>query len=270
MKLSTIIKAICVGGTMMVPGVSGGSMAMLLGIYDKLISAVSNFTKDIKGNLKFLGTFCVGGLLGILLFSKPILFMLEQYPMVTLYFFMGAIAGGIPMIYKQAGVKKLSVKTAIYPIIGIIGVVLLELIMAPMAAAGALGGNSSFIILLLAGIGAAVALVLPEISVSYVLLIFGLYDRAIRALHSLSFSFLIPFGGGVLLGVILTTKGLEQLMERYPQPVYLVIGGFILGSIGEVFPGLPTSAGEGVLCVIMAVLGAAAIIFLSSYSSQKE
>lgn len=80
----TLWKGMFVGSTMLVPGVSGGSMAMILGIYDKLVTAVSSFDKQKGKNLLFLGTFSLGGILGMVLFANPLLYLIEAYPMMML------------------------------------------------------------------------------------------------------------------------------------------------------------------------------------------
>ena len=95
---------------MMVPGVSGGSMAMILGVYDDLISAVSSFFKNPKGNLIFLGAFTAPALLGMVLFAEPLLNIIESYRLIAMYFFMGAVAGSIPMIYDKARVHRIDLK----------------------------------------------------------------------------------------------------------------------------------------------------------------
>lgn len=84
--ITTVIKGICVGGTMLVPGCSGGSMAMILGIYDRLVSSVSSFMKHKKESLCFLALFCVGGGMGMVLFAKPLLSLMERFEMPMLYF----------------------------------------------------------------------------------------------------------------------------------------------------------------------------------------
>lgn len=89
--ITTVIKGICVGGTMLVPGCSGGSMAMILGIYDRLVSSVSSFMKHKKESLCFLALFCVGGGMGMVLFAKPLLSLMERFEMPMLYFFIGAV-----------------------------------------------------------------------------------------------------------------------------------------------------------------------------------
>ena len=105
-SISVILKGICVGGTMLVPGCSGGSMAMILGVYDRLVSSVSSFMKHKKESLFFLTLFCLGGGLGMILFARPLLSLMERFEMPMLYFFIGAIAGSVPMILKKASWEK--------------------------------------------------------------------------------------------------------------------------------------------------------------------
>lgn len=254
----TGIKGAWVGGTMLVPGVSGGSMAMILGIYDRLVSAVSSFMEERKANLGFLCSFSIGALLGMLLFAVPILKLLQKYPMPVIYFFLGAVAGGIPMIIRKAGMKKFSWKTIVYPAAGGAAVMLLSLVPAGNLAAGMDMGLLKILFLLAAGMVAAVALVLPGISVSYLLLLLGLYEETMKAIGSLDIAFLLPLGTGVILGILLSTKALEKAMVKCPQMTYLVILGFILGSVAEIFPGIPT--GSGILpCILLFAAGFAVI-----------
>ena len=93
--LKIFLKGLCVGGTMLVPGVSGGSMAMILGIYDKLITSVSSFFACKKRNALFLLLFALGGGAGMLLFANPLLYLLQRYPLVLRWFFIGAVAGAL-------------------------------------------------------------------------------------------------------------------------------------------------------------------------------
>lgn len=238
-SVMTALKGMIVGATMLVPGVSGGSMAMILGIYENLIASVSSFKKHMKENLLFLTLFSMGGLLGILLFARPLLKLIEQFPMPMLYFFLGAVAGGIPLILRQTAISKFSWKIPLYTALGL--VIVLSLSALPAGTFQPVSGNGliGYFSLIPAGLVAAVALVLPGISVSYLLLVMGLYDKTMLAIGNMDLPFLIFLGSGILLGIFLTTKLLERLLTRYPQPSYLIILGFIIGSMAEVFPGIP-------------------------------
>lgn len=256
--IGILLKGFCVGGTMMVPGISGGSMAMILGVYDRLITSVSSFFKNVKNNVLLLGLFAAGGGLGMLLLAHPLLHVIEQYHRPMLFLFMGIVAGSLPMIYKKAEVQKPTIGTGLYLVGGIAVVLLLKLLPSDLMKAQDGSGIVGFLMLLLAGVIAAVALVLPGISVTYMLLVLGLYEVTIEAVTKLYLPLLIPLALGLIVGVMGTTKILETLMKRHPQPTYLMIFGFMLGSVGELFPGIPQGI-EWVFCAATFVAGAGII-----------
>lgn len=262
----TAVKGAVIGGTMLVPGVSGGSMAMILGIYDKLISSVSSFMKHKRKSFFFLLVFSIGAVLGMILFAKPILSLIDNFPMQTMYFFIGAVAGGIPMICREAKIKSFSWRIPVYTLLGVLSVLALSMLPVPAADSHAEAGISSFLLLVVSGFIAAVALILPGISVSYLLLLIGLYDETMKAISEFYIPFLIPLAIGLGAGIILTTKLLEKVMARYPRPTYLVILGFILGSVINIFPGLP-SLGELLVCIVTFSAGFTAIFLLSRKES---
>ena len=264
----TALKGIIIGGTMLVPGVSGGSMAMILGIYDRLITSVSSFARRKKENLTFLIIFSLGGILGILLFANPLLQLIERYPMPMLYFFLGAVAGGIPLIIKQSGVQKVNWRSALYLILGLMAVSLFELIPSAGSQSEMTDGPAGFFLLMAAGLIAAAALVLPGISVSYLLLIMGIYDEMMRAVSEFYLPFLLPLGAGLILGIVLITKALEYALTRHPHPTYFIILGFIIGSMAEIFPGIP-SGSDLLLCALTLAAGFFAVWSLSRIEMKK-
>ena len=253
-KLLTALKGMVVGGTMLVPGASGGSMAIILGVYDRLVSSVSSFMKHKRASFVFLTLFAVGGLLGMILFAKPLLTLIERYPMPMRYFFLGAVAGGIPLIFREGQVKRFSWRQPVYILIGIVVVVLIGLVPVGKVQSEMEAGLLSFLLLAVAGFIAAVALVLPGISVSYLLLLMGLYDETMRAISTLYLPFLIPLGLGLVAGIVRTTKVLERAMNDHPQPTYLIMLGFMLASLAELFPGVPGWP-EALLCLLTLAAG---------------
>ena len=106
--LLLVLKGFIIGSSMSVPGVSGGTMAILLGIYDRMIQAVSHFFKDIKGNTLYLGKICVGGVLGLFSLAFVIKALLEKFPIPVSIFFLGAVIGGIPALYKKTKEQKIN------------------------------------------------------------------------------------------------------------------------------------------------------------------
>lgn len=268
----TIASGAWIGGTMTVPGVSGGSMAMILGVYDRLIGSVNGiFHKERRReSILFLLKFLLGAVAGLFLFSRLITFLLENeacaFP--TRFFFLGAVVGGAPMIFRSAGVKRVSAAVFLYPIIGIAAALLISLIPSGLFEIGGEGFLSvllGILIQLVGGLVIAVALVLPGISVSQMLLVLGIYEPLTEAVSSLDFMALlsfIPLVIGTLAGIFLTTGILERAMGRHPMGTYLLIFGFILGSLPELFPGLP-AGWEIPLCILTAAAGFCAIFWIS-------
>lgn len=259
-----VIKGLIIGATMIVPGASGGTMAMILGIYDRLISAVGSFRKNPKDNFRFLTIFSMSAGLGLFLFSTPLSWLLETYEMPTMYFFIGAVIGGIPLIEKKSGIKKVDFGVLVLLGIGAILVVMLSRIPGGIFGTEAAGDGASWILLLTAGIVSAAALILPGISFSHFLLVLGLYDQLLNAVKMLELTFLLPLGTGVLLGIILLSKILENVMQKYPKQTYLMILGFIIGSVAEIIPGIPKGA-ETIGCVATATAG-----FFATYRKNHE
>ena len=261
-KLIIALKGMFIGGTMLVPGVSGGSMAMILGIYDELISAVSSFLKNIKKNILFLA-----------IFAKPLGILLEKFPVVLMYFFIGAVAGSSPMMLRKAEVKKISWRAFVYPAIGIAAVRLISMIPKGVMTAGE-KNVWFYIMLILTGVIVAIALILPGISVSHMMLMLGLYDTIIEIINKrdiMGMISLAPLGIGLALGIIFCTKFLEAAMSRKPQATYLIIFGFLLGSLidKEVFPGFPTGW-QIPVCILLFALGFVVIFMLCKAEEKRE
>lgn len=252
--LLSAAKGAAVGGTMLIPGVSGGTTAMMLGIYDRLIRAVSGFCRHKRENFFFLLWFCLGACLGIFLLARPLLGLMECFPRPAGFFFLGAVAGSVPMVYEKSRVGAFQWRVPVYVLAGAALVLLLDGLPAPASQAAADGMWWRPLLLLLAGAVAAVALVLPGISVSYLLLLLGLYDPTMAAVACLDLSFLLPMAVGAAAGILSTARGLELLMSRYPRAAYLVILGFMLASLPTLFPGLP-GAGERLSCLACLLAG---------------
>lgn len=269
-SFSLILKGFIVGSTMMVPGVSGGSMAMVLGIYDRLISSVSSFFKDWKGNALYLIQFGLPALLGIVICASPISSVIDRFPVVSMFFFIGLVFGSLPMLYKTAKIERLNWKYALSFIIGVAVVV-------AMAYLPPMGGDdvslemsvATFLLQIVTGIVVAVGFILPGISTSYLLLLLGTYDYVMLAIAQLNIIALIPFVLGFILGVILLTRILEICMQLFPQLTYMMIMGFLIGSLYTVYPGTP-SGWEIPLSILMFAIGFTIIYFVSRKEASLE
>ena len=241
--LKNFLKGIAAGIATLVPGVSGGTMAIILGIYDDLIHAVSSFFEDWKKNFTFLLVVGLGGVAGILLFSRLLENAITNYPYIMQFLFMGIIIGGLPVLYrKSAAISKGNIKDFIFLIIGFAVVLLMASEPTTIVNLATARGAFSMLFLFLAGIIFAIALVLPGISGSYMLLVFGLYSITLNAINTINIPFLIPLGLGVAAGTFGTAKIIERFLQKHPGKTYKLIIGFVLGSLVQVFPGIPAAS----------------------------
>jgi putative membrane protein len=263
-----LVKGFIIGASMLIPGVSGGTMAIILGIYDELIAAVSHLSKQWKANGLLLLQCILGGAAGVLLLSGPLLTALELWTRPVLFFFMGAILAGIPPIFQKVRVTRIKLRNILVALLGAAIAIATEYLPSDLYTPGDEFSLVNSLLLLIAGFIIAVALILPGISGSYVLLMLGMYDLTLAALHDMNLAYLIPLLTGALVGVFSTARFLDNQMQRHPQFTYMLIIGFMLGSLAQVFPGIPEGA-EILLCPGMLLAGFG-IVFGSGKFLQKR
>lgn len=276
--LITMLKGFIIGSSMSVPGVSGGTMAIVLGIYDKLISAISNFLKDIKGNTIFLLKFCAGAGVGICSLAFLIKWLLEVVPFQISFLFLGAVIGGIPQLYKKTKESKLTLASLLYLILGVVIVISIGYLPINSFNIGLGSGITHYFMLLVTGIIIALALVLPGISTSHMLIVMGMYDAMLLAITKFDVIYIGILGVSTLIGIFLITKPIEWTMNKFPHQTYCIIIGFVLGSTSEIFrekilPAIPDGAGLSwwipalITAIIVFVLGYISIISLARFSN---
>ena len=277
-NLAIILKGFVIGSSMSVPGVSGGTMAILLGIYDKLISSISNFLKDLKGNIIFLMKFCIGAAAGIGSLAFVIKWLLEQFPLPVSFFFLGAVIGGIPALYNKTKETRLKLSSAIYFLIGLIVVIAIGFIPVGNFDISSGSGLIHYLMVLGTGIIIALALVLPGISTSHMLIVLGMYDTMLLAITELNLVYIGIVGVSTVVGIFLITKPIEWTLKKFPHQTYCMIIGFVLGSTSEIFrdkiiPAVPDTMELSwwvptvIISIITFVLGYFAILYLSRFSN---
>lgn len=242
--IKKIIAGIAIGIANVIPGVSGGTIAVVFGVYSDLIGAASLDIKIIKANFKIYLCLFGGMGLGILLFARLFKLVYEKFPVQTNFFFIGLIIGSIFIIFDLVRKKeKESSFTKAFKILWFfigLGIMLALYFFkgaaAPSTAAIETLSLGSFIFLFLAGFAGAAAMVIPGISGSFLLLILGAYYTVIKAITDFNIPVLIPIGLGVLTGFILSARLIGFLMEKFPKITYAFILGLVAGSIRHMLP----------------------------------
>lgn len=270
-KIKTIFKnSLCgllIGSSMLVPGVSGGTTAIMLGIYDRLVSAVSNVFREFKKNIFFLLEVAFGGIVGVLLFSEFILWLVEKWYMPMIYFFIGAIIGSIPMLLKKSKITLKSGYNIIYALIGA-GLVFAVGLLPKSSLTVVPGDFKGALLLILCGVIIAVALVLPGISTSHILLVLGMYEAVWGSFRNMNIYYIFLLGTGIVIGTLLTTKIIDKAMKHFPQQTFMAIVGFAAVSVCDIFPGVPSGI-DIVFCTLMSALGFTAVFFASKFALAK-
>ncbi len=252
--IKNIISGGIIGSSMMLPGVSGGTMAIIIGIYDKLINAVADINKEFKKNIVFLLQICIGGLAGVLLLSKLLLKITELFHTPMMFLFIGIILGSVPLLVKKSGARFNSIIEPIYILIGFLIILLISKIPTGYSEIMTEKSLIDYIKLFIIGFIISIALVLPGISATYTLLVFGMYESFLNAISGMDIGFLLPLALGLVVGIFTVTRLLKLLMERFSKGTFLIICGFMIGSVIEIFPGFPGGV-EITVCIFAFVLG---------------
>ncbi|MEG2321864.1 MAG: DUF368 domain-containing protein [Bacilli bacterium] len=243
-KLLLIVKGFIMGIANVIPGVSGGTLAIILGIYEQFISSISHFFSNFKENIRFLIPLFIGLGLAIITMSGVIDYSFTHFPIPTTMFFVGLVIGGIPLLYNKVKGKKTNKVTslliALFTFSLVIFVALADKIFGHSLAVNLTSLNlTGYITLFVVGVVAAATMVVPGISGSLVLMLLGYYYpilaliKSIIHFENLTTNLLVAtvFGLGVILGIVLVSKLIEYLFKKYEVKTYYGVLGFIFASI---------------------------------------
>lgn len=286
-----IIKGIFIGIANIIPGVSGGTMAVSMGVYDKLINSINSIIKDFKKSFLTLLPLVIGMIGGIGIFSYIIPYSLSHYAFQTCMCFTGLIVGGIPQIIGNASdaLKKEERKMRFTHVIAFVILAALAVIMA--VANGNNSGPSvitvdfkNIVILVAIGIVAAATMIVPGVSGSLVLMILGYYSGIIgtirdfiSALKNLNWSglghcvvVLIPFAIGCILGILLISKLISWLFKKFESVTYCAILGLIAASPFAIFYKMEKCTFSAVNIIVGIILFAVACAFTYLFSKKTK
>jgi putative membrane protein len=292
-------KSILVGMGAIAPGLSGGTLAIILGLYEQLITAISNLLRKPVASIRFLLPVGAGAVVGIVAFSTVQKLLLGRYLMQTMFGFMGLIIGSLPFLFREANeqdpITRENAAGRVIPfaVTLLIGLALTildtrEIDVAPVVVAM---GATTFLRLLLVGVLIAGSLVIPGISGTVLLVMIGQYGLVLNAVADLrnilrlpvaspemiqgmvdNILVLIPLGLGAAAGVFLFSRLMTFLFSRWHGPTYAGILGFVVGSIPALYPqGANLGAnGTTVVSILLLLVGIFAAYWFSRLSNNRR
>ncbi len=287
--LYDILCGFAIGIAFIIPGFSGGSIAAILGIYEKLIGAIADIFKSFKRSVLTLLPILIGMAIGVISLLFPLGWALERFPLPTVCLFVGLALGGMPSITDKLGGKP-RVPHIIALTVPFISAFALSFL--PIGADVDLFNLNfgGYVLLFFIGLLGSAALVVPGISGSMILLILGYYNPIVQMLTEhflrgkdigISLLVLCTAGAGIVIGFVLISFIMKYLLGHYPRGTYFAIVGFIIGSIPTVYVStakdagmswdtLPSSPLHWIMCVLLLIVGFSLSFSLVIYSKRKE
>ncbi|HDC7688513.1 TPA: DUF368 domain-containing protein [Staphylococcus aureus] len=279
-KWINILKGFAMGTSDLVPGVSGGTIALLLGIYNQFISSISGiFSRRFWPSFTFLIPIIIGMLLAMGSLSNLFNYLLSQHHIPTMFFFGGLIIGIVPYLLKISNYKtSFTTKHYMMVIAGIAILIVITLMNTGDKHAGETLTLSTSLIIkyFIAGMCASSAMLLPGISGSFMLLVFGVYGTVMLAISEvvkLNFTglpILLAVGFGVLAGFIISSKIIQYFLTHHKLMTFALIIGFVVGSLFAVFPGLPTNIVMWFVSLVVFIIGFIVSLTLGRITAENE
>ncbi|MFO7545056.1 MAG: DUF368 domain-containing protein [Trueperaceae bacterium] len=273
-----LLRGMAIGTSDLIPGVSGGTMALILGIYQELILTLGTLTRPafvtalLRGawrrayrlaNGRFLLLLGAGILTAIGALSPVLHHLLEHYPQHVAGFFFGLVAASTVLVGGR--VRRWSVLAVVAFVVGAVGAFVL------VGATPAQTPTTS-LTLVLSGMLAICALVLPGVSGAFVLVLLGKYDTMLAAVSRLDLATIVPFGIGAAVGLLSFARVLSYLLRHHHDVTLAVLTGFLLGSLRKVWPfvdaagsaTLPWSTGSSGVAIAAAALALTGVALVAA------
>lgn len=265
MNLVNAVKGFFIGIALVIPGLSGSIFAVVVGLYEKILEAVNNISKDFKISVKFLMPIAIGAVVGILASTKAILWVCQEYPVWSYLFFIGLVAGSVPLVLKKINLVKFNPLYLLITIGSFIAILYITALgntggSASYIAIEKLNGPEEFFTMVFAGVFSVSLMAIPGVSGSVMLMVINQYGTVYNAvgtcldlvsylikgnMEMVQESFftvllVIPFLIGALGGLLFIAKIMGYLLKRFEAQVYYGVAGVILAAV-------VTLAGEGVV-----------------------
>lgn len=263
------LKGIVVGIGGIAPGLSGSVMLIILGLYEKTINAIGTLFKNFKKNIYFLVPLFLGFGMGVLLFSKIVDFMLENYEFQTRYLFLGLVIGTVPLFYNEVKKKGFSNK---YYVLILVSAFFGVFIFYSNNNWFAVVENPNLIQSVMLGVAVAGSSIIPGVDSAVILSALGLYELYVSSLADFNLSILIPAAVGLGGGALLISFFMNWLIKKFYTVTFSVIFGLFLSIIPKVLNEscAYNSVSDIILSVILVIIGLIISLYFGDIKGNNE
>ncbi|OQB24136.1 MAG: hypothetical protein BWY11_01310 [Firmicutes bacterium ADurb.Bin182] len=255
-----LVAGFVIGVGAILPGVSGGIIAVSMGLYRRMLDAVSELYRHPKKNLEFLLPIGLGGAAGLVLTGRLLEWVLNNWRMPVLYLFMGLVAGGIPTLIRE-GNKRNGFKKR-YLMASVLGALFIAVIAAlNNRYTGGAAWDFNYLTAFFCGGVIAVGTVIPGISTSFILIFLGIYDAFLISLNRFQILYLLSAALGFVAVAGVLIVFVRKMFDKHPGWCYYAVTGFLSVSTVIIFPGFELSFMQFV-CILLFALGFIASLFM--------
>ena len=227
---SVFSKGFLIGIGTIIPGVSGGTTAMILGCFEDIIERIGNFRKHVFKSINYLFPLSIGACISVYLTSPIITIFCEEFPTTSKLIFCTLSAISLLLFSKKCLIPNFNKNTFIFAIIGVSISTTFSIISSQISAKIGFESASGLFAI---SIPLSLALILPAISFSQMLYFFGIYEKCILSIQNFDFHFLVTLAVGLLFGTLVFSKILTSLLEKFKSQTYAFVFGFVLMSLVE-------------------------------------
>lgn len=260
--IKRVLIGMLMGAGMIIPGFSGGVIAVIFGLYEQIIAVINHPFRDVRNSVSLALPLVAGAGVSVLALSKVLNWLLERYPLLVIYLFIGLIVGSLPSLVKVATKQGTAPRYYLALIIGLLVMLIpgfFEQRVPGKFASEPIGLGAQ----LFSGFLLALGTVVPGVSSSFLLMIAGTYMPLMDALANLRIAELLPVGCSALISAVIIAWIIGYLLREYYSWTYYGLLGVVIGSIIMVFPGLPQTLMEGFLGAVLLIIGAITTWILS-------
>ncbi|SCG84195.1 putative membrane protein [Proteiniborus sp. DW1] len=250
------------------PGVSGGTLAVIFGIYERITDAIAHVFKSFKENVVFFFPIALGGGFGILVFSRLINYLFKNYNIEVKYLFIGLIIGTFPTLFKQANKKGFKYSYLI-PFIITLGIAVVFSVLEGKVMNIIPNSGDGILHLIIYGSIIGFGTIIPGVSASFILMYIGAYELVLDSIASINIQILFPLGIGFVLSIVLFARLISWLFKRAFGYTNYAVLGFVIGSIIPIFPGFQLDS-RYLIGLGLFIVGLYVSLYLSKYEKAEK